>query len=118
MDRTQATAHVARRSPRLSGVRPVALAQDALGAILEGIDVGVWHFVAEGRRLFASAPAYRLVGASGDDPVRYEDWLTYIHPQDRQRVRGEIAQALATPGSFVIEARTAGPGGPAPRLGG
>ena len=48
---------------------------------------GVWDWLMEGNEVPYISPEYReLYGVSPDEPVTYEKWLTWLHPEDRDRV--------------------------------
>ena len=77
-------------------------------ALSAGNSIGVWDWDVLNDRVTADT---RFASLFGIDPERaaqgapLHEFFTGIHPEDRERVQGEVASAIASCGSFVSEYR-------------
>lgn len=86
------------RPVRMTGViRDITAQKEAEDRLRQAVDSlalaqrvshsGVWDWLMEGNAVPYISPEYReLYGVSPDEPVTYEKWLTWLHPEDRDRV--------------------------------
>ena len=86
------------RPVRMTGVvRDITAQKEAEDRLRQAVDSlalaqrvshsGVWDWLLEGNQLPYISPEYReLYGLSPDEPITYEKWLTWVHPDDRNRV--------------------------------
>lgn len=80
----------------------------ALGAA----PMGTWEYdVASGLVQWAGALATRMGHLPGASPLPVEVFRTFLHPEDRERVRGLVDAALRDDVPFHYEARLLGPDG-------
>lgn len=56
--------------------------------------IGSWQFDLETDELFWSNEVYRIFEVDGDDPLTYEDFLSFVHPDDRDFVHDRWMAAL------------------------
>jgi len=56
--------------------------------------IGLYEWNASSETPFWSPEAYELFGHAPGAPVSYAAWLACVHPDDRQRVTGNLAEAL------------------------
>lgn len=63
------------------------------------------------RRTLWSDEVFRLYGLELNTPVTYRTFLDGIHPDDRERMRGETSALMQRPGPFDYEARVLRPDG-------
>jgi PAS domain S-box-containing protein len=77
---------------------------------VEAAEIGIWDFDPASGRLDWDARCKALFGLSPTAPVDFEVFLGGLHPDDRDRVKSEIARALdpAGSGEFNIEYRAVG----------
>jgi PAS domain S-box-containing protein len=74
--------------------------------------LGSWSWdLAEGR-LYWSDETYRLYGLQpGEAEPRHEDFLSFVHPEDRPRVQQGVQEALARGGAYQLDFRIVQRGG-------
>jgi two-component system sensor kinase FixL len=73
--------------------------------------IGPWSWSAGSDHITLSAKAREMFGLWEQTDVRLEDWLARIHPEDVERVRGNMRQSLASETSFEREYRILRPDG-------
>lgn len=73
--------------------------------------LGLWQFDAKAQELTASAVCKANFGRAPDEPFTYRDLLDAIHPEDRERQRLAVEEALAARADFSVEYRTIRPDG-------
>jgi PAS domain S-box-containing protein len=74
--------------------------------------LGSWSWDLAADRLYWSDEAYRLYGLQpGESAPRHEDFLGFVHPEDRPRVEQCVQEALARGGSSRLDFRIIQRGG-------
>jgi PAS domain S-box-containing protein len=74
--------------------------------------LGSWSWDFAEDRLFWSDETYRLYGLQpGESVPRHEDFLNFVHPEDRPRVEQCVQEALAHGGSYRLDFRIVQKGG-------
>ncbi|KAA3623044.1 MAG: response regulator [Proteobacteria bacterium] len=93
-ERAELQAQNARSEERLEEVQRIA-------------HIGHWVRDLQNDTLRLSAEARRIlgVGASGDSVLAMSDFLAYIHPEDRDRVKAEMSRRSDSPNRFVDDVR-------------
>jgi PAS domain S-box-containing protein len=86
-------------------------AEARLAEAQEIAHVGSWSWDVLADRATWSAELYDLYGIAKGTPMTYESFLDAVHPEDRQRVRDAIEQALANANPFSLEHRAVTPDG-------
>jgi PAS domain S-box-containing protein len=86
-------------------------AEDRLAEAQEIAHVGSWSWDVLADRATWSAELYDLYGIANGTPMTYESFLDAIHPEDRERMRHAIEQALANANPFALEHRAVTPDG-------
>ena len=86
-------------------------AEERLAEAQEVAHVGSWSWDIDTDRATWSAELYRLYGITEDTPMTYGSFLDTIHPDDRDRLRSAIDQALADTMPFAVDHRTITPDG-------
>ena len=74
-------------------------------------ELGLWSRDLTDGGLWGNAPARSLFGFGVDDPLRFEDMLARVHPDDRTRMLSNIERAQAAGLPFEGEFRTLLPNG-------
>ncbi|WP_246041509.1 bifunctional diguanylate cyclase/phosphodiesterase [Peteryoungia ipomoeae] len=67
-----------------------------LGLALEASRIGVWEYEVNTGEIKWDQRMYEMYGMSPEQPVNDENWLTFIHPDDRAPVREKMRLALRT----------------------
>jgi diguanylate cyclase (GGDEF)-like protein len=68
--------------------------------------VGSWHWNAHTGEMLWSDETWRILGlAPGTTDASERQWLTLVHPDDRDRVRDRVRRALEAGGAFALEHR-------------
>ncbi len=78
--------------------------------VLEGADVGLWACPLPLGQLEWDARVKRHFWMDADAEATLEVFFERLHPDDRERVRGEIETAVSSGNSFETEYRTISPG--------
>ena len=74
--------------------------------------VGSWEWEIGGDRVWWSEELYRLYGLDPSTlPASYQGFLDRVHPEDRERVNGEVAASLRERRPFRFEHRVLRPDG-------
>ena len=73
--------------------------------------VGSWSWDIDADRATWSPELYRLYGIADRTPMTYESFLAAVHPDDRDRLRRAVEQALAEGSSFALDHRAVTPDG-------
>lgn len=68
--------------------------EERLRMASEAGGVGLWEWNIQTAELFWSDRTKQIFGISGDDPITMDDFLEIIHPEDRERTRTLIKNAL------------------------
>jgi diguanylate cyclase (GGDEF)-like protein/PAS domain S-box-containing protein len=91
---------------QLLGLRRLRESQSELAEAQRLAHIGSWRWDVDDGRLEHSAEGIRILGtAPADVPTSLEETLRHVHPEDRQRVRELMAEAVETWGPFDYEAR-------------
>jgi len=77
---------------------------DVMGALDAG-RVGYWELSLSQMSLSASARGKEIFGRGPSEPLSYDDLLAAVHPDDRERRRELMAQALETESDYDSEHR-------------
>ncbi len=85
--------------------------EERLSLATEAADAGPWVLDAKGARFWTGAKLLELLGMPPGDGVDVEDYFALIHPDDRQDVRGVLAEALQSRDKKVVEYRIVRPDG-------
>jgi PAS domain S-box-containing protein len=72
--------------------------------LMDTVPTMIWSMSPDGNALFVNKVARELTGVSLED-IQNGRWTEYLHPEDRELVSREFAQALATGNSFGAEHR-------------
>ncbi len=86
-------------------------AEEALRFALEAGRLGAWDLTLDGLRLSASAIAKAHYGRGPDDVFTYKQMLASIHPDDVERRRSAVRQALDAGHDMEVEYRVSWPDG-------
>jgi two-component system sensor histidine kinase UhpB len=78
---------------------------------VEGSGIGLWSWCPESREFLCSSEWLEVFGLPAHTPLTGDDWLTLIHPDDRDLVRSEMDSAIARRGLFDVEFRVVCPDG-------
>ncbi|HEX6615281.1 MAG TPA: MASE1 domain-containing protein [Gemmatimonadales bacterium] len=85
---------------------------EQLRIALDAARVGVWHWSAAENRLTWDEPLRRMYGlGAGDTVAGYDDFISRVHPDDREFVDGTVRRALAEGGRLDYEFRIVLPDG-------
>ena len=79
--------------------------EQTLQTALTAGHLGSWLFDAERRLLFASGTCKAHFGRARDENFSYDDLLSAIHPDDRQRMAERVAASLEDGQNYEIEYR-------------
>src|SRR5215469_11902063 len=79
----------------------IAVAQwrdaETLRMALEAAGMGLWSWDAVSDKVIWDDQTCRVFGRDpGTGPITYAEYLTVLHPEDREAVRESVAQALST----------------------
>jgi len=86
-------------------------AEERLAEAQEVAHVGSWSWDIDSDRATWSAELYRLYGITEGTPMTYGSFLDTIHPDDRDRVRSAVDQALADTTPFAVDHQVVTPDG-------
>lgn len=78
---------------------------------IESGGVGWWLFEPGSQRLEGSAAFKANFGRSAEDPMRYDEVLAQVHPEDRQRREAALAESIARGGEYKVDYRVLWPDG-------
>ncbi len=73
--------------------------------------LGVWEWDIVADSITWSDQLYRIYGLDPGAPIRYEDYLERIHPEDRELVAGQVQRAYQTGEPFAFDHRIVRPDG-------
>ncbi len=73
--------------------------------------LGYWEWNVQSGLLYWSDELYRIYGLEPGEGVSYEKYVSLLHPEDRARVEGIVAEALRTHASFDFYHRIIRPDG-------
>jgi formate hydrogenlyase transcriptional activator len=74
-------------------------------------DAGLWSLEPNTGRLWATDKARELFHIPPDEPLTFERFLTFVRPEDRERVRQTVVRAMKTGQAARVEYRTQRPDG-------
>jgi GAF domain-containing protein len=96
---------------RLGAAHALDESEARLQLALQAARLGAWSLDLRTQTLTASARCKEDFGRDPDAPFTYDDLLAAIHPDDRARVRGAAADAVAAGVDYAAEYRAIVPGG-------
>jgi len=86
--------------------------EERLTLALDGAQLGTWEINLLTGRMSVSSRMNAMVGAPNEFVGRHvDDWRTRVHPDDRLRLQGEIADAMERLTTFETEFRVVWPDG-------
>ena len=86
------------------------VAEARFAAISEGLPYGAWIYRLDGTAELLSASYREMLGETAEG-VRNRPWFAFVHPEDRDRVRGLWKKATAVGAAWNCEFRVAGSDG-------
>ena len=98
-----------RQRRRMQGA--LAQSQDLIEIATDVGDVGLWWRDVDTGALWANAPMRRLFGFTPDEPVRFEDFVARVHPEDRAGILNFIQRAQSDGSPYQGEYRIRLPDG-------
>jgi PAS domain S-box-containing protein len=87
-------------------------AEDRLAEAQEVAHVGSWSWDIDSDEVAWSAELYRLYSVAEGSPMTYESFIDVIHPDDRERMRRTVEQAMADAEPFALDFRVGDGDGP------
>ncbi len=94
------------------GEEQIRKSQQRLSMALEAARAGAWEWEIGSDRTFWSPENYALMGLpAGSGFATYDDWLARVHPDDREWVQAEVAEAVEKRGDLDFEYRVVWPDG-------
>jgi PAS domain S-box-containing protein len=88
------------------------LTTELLKLAVDAAGIGIWKVDPRTRGVEATAALKQMLGMPLDRPIDYAGFIATLHPDDRDRVRGELAEALGSvDGVSEIEFRVVTPDG-------
>ncbi len=85
--------------------------EQRLRTALEGGQMGLWEWDVEKDAAIWDERICELLGVGAPDPVNSEAFFRCVYPDDRDRLRADLAEALRTGGDFHREFRAVRPDG-------
>ena len=87
-------------------------AEERLRVALEAGGMGLWDWNVEtGELVWSDTLAPTQEAQPGSFAGPYDDFLTFVHPDDRDRLQQELSRAIRSGGAPRVEFRLRGPGG-------
>ncbi len=84
--------------------------EERLRLATEAAEVGIWYYYAQSDRVLMSPGCRRLFGLADDDArMSLEGLMERAHPEDRERVEGELRRAIEAESELDIEYRVIWP---------
>jgi PAS domain S-box-containing protein len=84
---------------------------DRLQLAAAAAEIGVWSWIPGTADMIVSADWRRLLGIPPETHVTVDTWRQALHPDDRDRVTGELNAAVSRHGEFYVEYRAVWPDG-------
>jgi len=107
-----ATATIRDISDRLAAEQKVRENEERLSLSQEIADVGTWDWDVQSGKLIWSPQIYKILGVTPDQLApSYENFLSMVHPQDRDNVRTVVRAALQDGKTYEVEHRLLLPSG-------
>ena len=78
---------------------------------VEGAEIGTWHWDIRANEQVWSEKCKEMFRLPVDQPVSYASFQARLHPEDRERVAAEVAQAVASKADIANEYRILWPDG-------
>ena len=66
----------------------------SLKLAIEGARLGTWHWTVNAEEIRMSDSCLSLFGLRPGTPMTYDNFFSYLHPHDRQRVRQAISRSI------------------------
>lgn len=79
--------------------------EEHLRLAVEGGNLGTWEYDLINNKIFWNTMLYELVGRNPELPITTESFFEYIHPDDFQRVRRKVEEAVNTGSDYRDEFR-------------
>lgn len=95
--------------------QPLAESEAKYRRFIDAAPVILWSASADGLREFHNDRWYELTGARPGSAEGW-NWLSMVHPQDRNRVEASVRRCIEAVEPYEIEYRLDGPGGPSTLL--
>ena len=74
--------------------------------------IGSWMYNSEDNRIYNSGEIYRILGIIQDsDNFSFEEAMSYIHPEDRERTKARLLKAIEQKSHYTNEDRIVRPNG-------
>ncbi len=97
---------------RKEAERALRESEERYALAMAGTNEGMWDWDIPGDRLYASPRMQMLMGFFDSRPTRPAQWVTRIHPDDREPYRAALIEHLkGRTDSFIAEYRILHPGG-------
>jgi PAS domain S-box-containing protein len=76
---------------------------ETLQLAAETAGVGTWHLALPDNELHSSPKCREIFGLSSDSAFSYQDFISFVHPDDRSLVEATVAHALDPKGTGLYE---------------
>ena len=87
-------------------------AEQRLALTREAASVGMWEWDILRGRTTSTPEVFRIFGLPpGPEFPAHDEWLALVHPEDRERIDGELSRALESSGNYESEYRIIRPDG-------
>lgn len=77
----------------------------SLNLALDNIKIGTWELTPYNNKIYLSERADRIYGLENQTVSSFEKWLAFVHPDDRERVDGELKTAIESERFFKADFR-------------
>ena len=80
--------------------------EERLRQVIRASSIGIWDYDLVSRRIYWSPEQRKIWGWGSDEPIGWEEYLNYSHPDDRARVAAAVARVQESDdGLFEVEHR-------------
>lgn len=98
-------------SARQQVQRALEVSEERQRLAVEGAEIGTWHWDLSANEQIWSDKCKAMFQLAPDQPACYESFQARVHPDDRERVAAEVAQAVAQKSDIANEYRIVWPDG-------